>query len=83
MRRKTQETPYWILTPEDEECIRGIYVSKNVINVDINYDNDSTDKTRINVNNNAINVDNNSINASDNSIDVCKSTQSKSKKERR
>lgn len=83
MRRKKQERPYWILTPEDEECIRGIYVNKNGINVDINNDNESTDETRINVNNNLINVDNNSINADNNSIDVCKSTQSKSKRKKK
>jgi len=83
MRRKKQERPYWILTPEDEECIRGIYVNKNGINVDINNDNESNDETRINVNNNLINVDNNSINADNNSIDVCKSTQSKSKRKKK
>lgn len=47
MRRKKQERPYWILTPEDEECIRGIYVNKNGINVDNNSDN---------VNDNGVNV---------------------------
>lgn len=83
MRRKKQERPYWILTPEDEECIRGIYVNKNGINADINNDNESTDETRINVNNNLINVDNYSINADNNSIDVCKSTQSKSKRKKK
>ncbi len=71
------------MTPEDEECIRGIYVNKNGINADINNDNESTDETRINVNNNLINVDNNSINADNNSIDVCKSTQSKSKRKKK